>query len=73
MNYGWPNTPESSQYIELMIANMLNSLNNPSILKMMSDDELVAVVSVVKNHVVTKAQNVLKWQEDYENNNEKIR
>lgn len=60
---------ENRQYDELMIANMLNALNNPHILNMLDDDELKTLLQVVKNHVVIKSKAVLKWQEDYEKRN----
>lgn len=50
---------------ELMIANMLNFLTNPTFSKLLADDELKTMLQVVKNHVVTKAEHVLKVQSQY--------
>lgn len=67
--YYQSSSAENRQYDELMIANMLNALNNPHILNMLDDDELKTLLQAVKNHVVIKSKAVLKWQEDYEKRN----
>ena len=59
----------SIQADELMIANMLNILNNPSLADMLNDDELKTILQVIKNHVVLKSKAALEGQERYLNEN----
>ena len=62
-----------AQADELMIANMLNVLNNPSLAQMLDDEELKNILSVIKNHVVLKAGMTLEVQEKFINNNGRSR
>lgn len=63
---------DNRQVDKMMIANMLNALNNPHILKMLDENELMTILLVVKNHVVTKAENALQWQEKYIDSQERM-
>ena len=65
-NYYQGSFPAERITDEVMIANMLNLLNNPVLSKMLDDNELKTVLQVVKNHVVTKADFALRRQEKYE-------
>jgi len=63
-NFGTPHSDERMAD-ELMIANMLNLLNNPMLAKMLDANELNTVLQTVKNHVVAKAERVLTHQNQY--------
>ena len=56
LSYHQTSSSENRQVDELMIANMLNALNNPHILKMLDDEELKTILQIVKNHVVIKSR-----------------
>lgn len=58
---------------ELMIANMLSVLNNPSLAQMLDDEELKSMLSVIKNHVVLKTEMALKEQQKYLDSNGRSR
>ena len=63
MHYNSDYQVEAHQADELMIANMLNALNNPHILKLLDDEELKTLLQVVKNHIVLKAGLSLEKQQ----------
>ena len=58
---------------ELMISNMLGFLNNPNLAKMLDDEELKSILSVIKNHVVLKTELALKVQQEYLDSNGRSR
>ena len=64
--YHQTSSSENRQVDELMIANMLNALNNPHILKMLDDEELKTILQIVKNHVVIKSREAIEWQKRYQ-------
>ena len=63
----------NNQADELMIANMISVLNNPHLLQMLDDEELKTILQTVKNHVVLKSKEALKWQDKYMDNNGRSR
>ena len=64
---------EDLQVDELMIANMINALKNPHILKMLSGDELNLILRVVKRHIVLKAKMSLRVQQEFVGQNKRNR
>ena len=66
-------TADNRQVDELMIANMLNALNNMAVFHSLNGDEQEMLIQVVKNHVVMKAQMALEVQNAYLNNNGRTR
>jgi len=64
--YHQTSSSENRQVDELMIANMLNAINNPHILKMLDDKELKTILQIVKNHVVIKSREAIVWQKRYQ-------
>ena len=64
--YHQTSSPENRQVDELMIANMLNAINNPHILKMLNDEELKTILQIVKNHVIIKSREAIVWQKRYQ-------
>ena len=48
---------------ELIIANILETLNNPIITKLMNEEELAILCQVVKNHVVERANKIINIQD----------
>ena len=72
-NYYQGSSADNVQVDELMIANMISVLNNPHLLKMLDDEELKTILQTVKNHVVIKSKEALKWQERYVEKDGRIR
>ena len=64
--YHQTSSSDNRQVDELMIANMLNALNNPHILKMLDDEELKTILQIVKNHVVIKSREAIECQKRYQ-------
>ena len=58
---------ENAKVDELMISNMLSVLNNPTLVKMLDDEELKCLLQTVKNHVVIKSTRTLELQTAYLN------
>ena len=56
---------ENGKVDELMISNMINVLNNPTLVQMLNDEELKCLLQTVKNHVVIKSKRVLELQNSY--------
>ena len=56
---------ENAKLDELMIANMISVLNNPTLVQMLNDEELKCLLQTVKNHVVIKSKRVLVLQNSY--------
>lgn len=54
----------TQQVDELAIANMLNTLNNPVLREMLSEEETRVLLETVKNHVVVKAKLIGAVQQD---------
>lgn len=48
---------------ELMIANMINCLNNPKILSELSPEEEKLLLMVIRNHILHNAKNIINIQE----------
>ena len=61
------------QVDELLIANMISVINNPNLAKMLDDQELKTILSVIKNHVVLKSEIALNKQNRYLDNNDRSR
>ena len=66
LSYHQTSSSENRQVDELMIANMLNVLNNPSLAQMLDDEELKNILSVIKNHVVIKSREAIECQKRYQ-------
>lgn len=69
LSYHQTSSSDNRQVDELMIANMLNALNNPHILKMLDDEELKTILQIVKNHVVIKSREAIECQKRYQDMN----
>lgn len=55
-------TARNLQTDEMMISNMLRALENPILSKLMTQDELAVLCSVIKNHVVARATMISEEQ-----------
>ena len=56
---------ENAKVDELMISNMISVLNNPTLVQMLDEEELKALLHTVKNHVVMKSKRELELQSSY--------
>lgn len=58
-------TAVCKQTDELMIANMINILNNPTLWEILTDSEKYLVTSVVRDHIVFKAKLARDIQDEF--------
>ena len=54
---------ENAKVDELMIANIIETLKNPLLTKIMSEDEISILAQVVKQHVVSRAEYIYQRQD----------
>ena len=53
---------ETVKMLKLMIANIIETLKNPLLTKIMSEDEISILAQVVKQHVIGRAEYIYQRQ-----------